>query len=85
MSKVLVTGATGYIGSHVVQLLAEMGHEVHGIDINFHGEHNNVEKYCSLKLQDILLDMKYRSEYDAVVHLAGRSVVPQSLIDPSDY
>ena len=58
MSKVLVTGATGYIGSHVVKLLAEMGHEVHGIDINFHGEHNNVEKYCSLKLQDITWDMK---------------------------
>ena len=37
MSKVLVTGATGYIGSHVVKLLAEMGHEVYGIDINFHG------------------------------------------------
>ena len=85
MSKVLVTGATGYIGSHVVKLLAEMGHEVYGIDVNFHGEHNNVEKYCSLKLQDITWDIKYRSEYDAVVHLAGRSVVPQSLIEPSEY
>ena len=37
MSKVLVTGATGYIGSHVVKLLAEMGHEVYGIDVNLHG------------------------------------------------
>lgn len=85
MSKILVTGATGYIGSHLVKLLAEHGHDVHGIDINFHGEHNNVDKYCNLKLQNILLDIKYRTEYDAVVHLAGRSVVPQSLIEPSEY
>lgn len=32
MTKVLVTGAAGFIGSHVAQTLAERGHEVVGLD-----------------------------------------------------
>ena len=30
--KILVTGATGYIGSHVVKALYDNGHEVIGTD-----------------------------------------------------
>ena len=32
MSRVLVTGAAGFIGSHLVDRLLEMGHEVTGVD-----------------------------------------------------
>ena len=32
MSRILVTGGAGYIGSHIVRLLHESGHEVMVVD-----------------------------------------------------
>lgn len=82
--KVLVTGATGYIGSHVCKLLKQHGHYVEGWDINIHGEYNNIQSYCDQYFAyDITKNIK--GEYDAVVHLAGRSVVPDSIIYPTEY
>ena len=83
--KVLVTGATGYIGSHVCKLLKQKGHYVEGWDINFHGEYNNVSFIDLFEKVDITNIMYNEQEFDAVVHLAGRSVVPQSLKEPSEY
>lgn len=82
--QVLVTGATGYIGSHVCKSLKEHGHEVTGWDINIHGEYNDVSSYCDyFEYRDVTKDV--RGDYDAVVHLAGRSVVPQSMKEPTEY
>lgn len=82
--KVLVTGCTGYVGSHLCKKLKEHGHEVHGFDVNFHGEHNDVSFIDKFWIQD-LNDRYLHGWGDAVVHLAGRSVVPQSLKEPSNY
>ena len=83
--KIIVTGATGYVGSHVCKLLKEHGHNVLGYDINFHGEYNDVSAYCDkFTIQDITYN-NFKEDADAVVHLAGRSVVPQSLKEPSEY
>ena len=32
LMKILVTGATGFIGSHTAERLSELGHEVVGVD-----------------------------------------------------
>ena len=83
--KILVTGCNGYIGSHVVKLLAEKGHTVTGWDINIHGEYNNVENYLhKQELVDVTGKLPNKT-YDAVVHLAGRSIVPDSLKEPTEY
>ena len=40
MSRVLVTGAAGYIGRHVVNQLLKMGQEVIASDFHFEGVDN---------------------------------------------
>jgi UDP-glucose 4-epimerase len=84
--KVLVTGATGYIGSHVCKLLKEHGHYVEGWDTNIHGEYNDVSSYVDvLDPVDVTSPYPVHGTFDAVVHLAGRSVVPDSLKEPTEY
>lgn len=86
MRKVLVTGATGYIGSHVCKALKEAGHWVEGWDINFHGEFNDVSEYLNQYEQlDVTDRYGVHGTYDAVVHLAGRGSVPLSMKEPSEY
>ena len=83
--KVLFTGATGYIGSHVCKLLKEHGHAVIGWDTEIHNETNDVSAYCDYYDKIDVTGQYVGGIYDAVVHLAGRSVVPQSLKEPAEY
>ncbi len=70
--KVLVTGASGFIGHHLTKLLLTQGHSV-----------------ASLARQDG--DIASRAtwdkigETDIVVHLAGKTSVPQSWEEPDEY
>ena len=43
--KILVTGAAGFIGSHLAERLAKMGHEVSGLD--------NFSDYYSRSLKEL--------------------------------
>ncbi len=48
--KILVTGAAGFLGSHLSEKLAILGHEVIGID-NMHGGYSdnvpkNIKFFC---------------------------------------
>jgi nucleoside-diphosphate-sugar epimerase len=70
MTKVLVTGATGYVGLHVVQALAEMGADV--IAISRSGEHPD-PRVESVVCDFADIDAQRLAEWglpEVVVHLA---------------
>ena len=64
--KVLVTGASGFIGLHVCEALEEAGHEVIGLDVS-----PKASSRYALLIEDITRPLPTISNLDAVIHLAA--------------
>jgi UDP-glucuronate 4-epimerase len=99
MSKtILVTGAAGFIGSHLCEALLQLGYEVVGID-NFDSFYSRDEKESNLRISrlsshfrffegsagDIETLNKIDQNPDIVVHLAAKAGVQPSLRSPQAY
>lgn len=86
--KVLVVGGAGYIGSHVVKALMLKGHEVTVYDNLSTGQEINLFKQNRFVRGDILdypaLVDAMRGQ-DAVVHLAAKKAVGESMENPMLY
>jgi GDP-4-dehydro-6-deoxy-D-mannose reductase len=77
--RVLVTGATGFVGRHLLAALDASGHE----SIALGGPHDVPPTLVA----DLLDAAAVRTAVDdaapdAIVHLAGQAFVPQSIADP---
>ena len=92
--KVLVTGAAGFIGSHLTELLVERGYDVTGFDrYNSDGKFGWLdESFASGHVNKILGDIRdYDSVQNAMVgvdlvfHLAALIGIPYSYISPQAY
>ncbi len=95
--KVLVTGGTGYIGSHTVVELLEENHEVVIIDnLNNSKEEtlDNIEKITGKKVKfynedlrnkEVLEKIFTEEGIDAVIHFAGFKAVGESVEKPLMY
>jgi UDP-glucose 4-epimerase len=68
MKKVLVTGSSGYIGSHLCKML-KGNYEVHGLDIN--DPIVPVDKFYKVDINRLFSIPDQTDPYDAVIHLAA--------------
>jgi len=87
--KLLVIGGAGYIGSHMVKMLAKTGHDVVVLDNLSTGFRNSV-KYGKLVVGDLadvhLLESLFSEhQFDGVMHFAANSLVGESMTLPSKY
>ncbi|PLY05539.1 MAG: UDP-glucose 4-epimerase GalE [Desulfuromonas sp.] len=87
--NILVCGGAGYIGSHMVKMLAEEGHQVTTFD-NLSTGFKSAVQWGALTEGD-LLDRKAlknvfkTQEFDAVMHFSARSLVGESFENPAFY
>lgn len=95
--KILVTGGTGYIGSHTTVELIRAGHTVEVLDNLFNSKVevlDKIEKITGVKPKfhevDLLdfpatLKVLRSAEFDAVIHFAGMKAVGESVEKPLAY
>lgn len=88
--KILVVGGAGYIGSHAVKQLLEVGHEVVIIDSLETGFEASIPQGVTFYHTDIRnkqnLDQIFATEhFDGVMHFAANSLVGESMTKPLKY
>lgn len=97
MDKILVTGGTGYIGSHTVVELLNAGYEVEILDNLFNSKIEVLDKIeqitgkkpafhkVDLLDKEGMLEVFKNGGFDAVIHFAGLKAVGESVQKPLEY
>ncbi|CAD5234645.1 unnamed protein product [Bursaphelenchus xylophilus] len=83
--RILVTGGTGFVGSHLVDKLMMDGHEVIALDNYFTGRRRNVEQWIGHPNFDLVhhdVVNPYFTEVDQIYHLASPASPPHYMYNP---
>ena len=87
----VVTGGAGFVGSHLVKLLVEEGHEITVIDNLHKGKKENLAsvinkiKFQKIDIRDCESMRKVLKNIDGVFHQAALTVVQDSFSRPEEY
>ena len=95
----LISGAAGFIGSHLVEHLLLLGQTVVGLDNFSNGKRKNLDlvkeavstdqwqrfSFTEGDIRDLALCRKLSSGIDFVLHEAALGSVPRSLADPVNF
>ncbi len=86
MKTALVTGISGYLGSHIAKQLMRDGWKVLGIDVKrpTHSYHHYFT-ICDVRDRHDVDKVFWLHKIDAVFHLAGRIEVGDSMKDPTEF
>lgn len=89
MTSVLICGGAGYIGAHMLKMLARQGHDIVVFD-NLSTGHRDAVRWGRLVEGDILdpsaLERLFVSHrFDVVMHFCALSQVSESVKDPYNY
>ena len=94
MKKILVTGADGFIGSHLTEILASQGHKVKALSMynsfNYWGWLENIElteniEVVSGDIRDLHFCREITKGVDLIYHLAALIGIPYSYQAPESY
>ena len=86
--KFLITGAAGFLGSHLANFLSREGHQVRGLDDLSTGNPQALVPDVLFTRGDVNDRPKLWTllqEVDCVYHLAARVSVPESVLYPREY
>ena len=89
--RFVVTGGAGFVGSHLVKLLVNEGHQVTVIDNLHTGKMENLDsvrndiKFCKIDVQDFNSMEGELREIDGDFHQAALTVVQDSFTIPEEY
>ena len=94
--KIFVTGADGFIGSHLVENLVSLGHKVHALTLynsrGFNGWLDSVDKKILQEVNIISGDIRdynflerQTKGVDVIFHLAALISIPYSYYSPKSY
>tara|TARA_Y200000002_G_C22592471_1_gene625844 strand:+ start:28 stop:984 length:957 start_codon:yes stop_codon:yes gene_type:complete len=87
--KIFIIGGAGYIGSHMVKIAYQAGHDVITIDNLSTGHKDSVLhgkfEFCDINHSDELNRIFKRHKPDAVMHFSACSLVGESISKPHKY
>lgn len=84
--RILVTGGAGFIGSHIVDSLLRLGHDVTVVDNFYSGTRANLNteaRFFEMDILDPRLKEVFREEKpECVIHQAAQANAPKSMEQP---